>query len=158
MLRMLQYSLLFLLVCSIALPARGAEKKQEKKKDEAKAVIAVFTFDKAIAEKPSGEQFPLFTAAEPPSLKDLVERMKKAKDDKNVKAVVLLMDETDVSPGAVRGALPGDRRDQGGGQGSVRPYRRGADDAFAGAGGRGLADQRDAHRDHHDLGLQRRGA
>jgi protease-4 len=97
MLRMLKYPLLFLALCSIALPARGAEKKQEKTKDEAKAVIAVFTFDKPIAEKPSGEQLPLFAAAEPPSLKDLVERMKKAKDDKNVKAVVLLLEETDVT-------------------------------------------------------------
>ncbi len=97
MLRMLNYLSIALVACSIALPARGADKKEEKKKDEAKAVIAVFTFDKPIAEKPSGEQLPLFTAAEPPSLKDLVERMKKAENDKNVKAVVLLLDEADVS-------------------------------------------------------------
>lgn len=100
MLRMLKYPLLLLLLCAVALPALAAEKKQqkqEKKKEEAKPVIAVFTFDKPIAEKPAGEQFPLFAAAEPPSLKGIVERMKKAKDDKNVKAVVLLLDESDVS-------------------------------------------------------------
>ncbi len=97
MLRMLNYLSLALVACSIALPARGADKKEEKKKDRAKPVIAVFTFDKPIAEKPSGEQLPLFTAAEPPSLKELVERMKKAKNDNNVKAVVLLLDEVDVS-------------------------------------------------------------
>ncbi len=97
MLRMLKCLSLSLIVCAMALPARGGEKKEEKKKEEAKAVVAVFTFDKAIAEKPSGDQLALLTAAEPPSLKDLVERMKKAKDDKNVKAVVLLLDEADVT-------------------------------------------------------------
>jgi protease-4 len=97
---MLKYVSLSLVACSIALAALGADKadkKEEKKKDEAKPVIAVFTFDKPIVEKPSSEQLPLFTAAEPPSLKDLVERMKKAKNDKNVKAVVLLLDEADVT-------------------------------------------------------------
>ena len=93
MLRMLKYPLLFLAVCSIALPARGAEKKQEKKKDEAKAVIAVFTFDKPIAEKPSGEHS-LSSRRSTASLKDLVDRMK-AKDDRKVKAVVLLLDEAE---------------------------------------------------------------
>lgn len=74
MLRVLKYLSLCLLACSIALPGRAADKKEEKKKDEAKPVVAVFTFDKPIAEKPAGEQFPLFAAAEPSSLKDLVER------------------------------------------------------------------------------------
>ena len=73
-------------------PARGEGKKKEKK-DEAKAVIAVFAFDGPILEKPQGEEFPLFSTTRRPALKDLVERMKKAKDDKNVKAVVLLLDE-----------------------------------------------------------------
>src|SRR6516164_4248391 len=100
MLRTLKYLSLALITCAIAMPARGAdepERKEKKKKDEAKPVVAVFTFDKPIAEKPSDEQFPLFAATEPPSLKELVERLKKAKDDKNVKAVVLLLDEADVT-------------------------------------------------------------
>ena len=38
---------------------------------------------------------------------DLVERLKKAKDDKNVKAVVFLLDEDVARPGPDRGASPG---------------------------------------------------
>ncbi|MGO9112577.1 MAG: signal peptide peptidase SppA [Thermoguttaceae bacterium] len=93
MLRMLKYPLFALTVCLIAAPlARGEE---ETKKD-AKAVIAVFAFDGPILEKPQGEEFPLFSTIQPPSLRDIVARMKKAKDDKNVKAVVLLLDEVEL--------------------------------------------------------------
>ena len=49
-----------------------------------------------IVEKPHGEEFPLFSPIDRASLRDVVERMKKAKDDKNVKAVVLLLDEVDL--------------------------------------------------------------
>ena len=92
MLRMLTALSLVLTVSSIAaLPARGAEKE----KDGAKPVVAVFAFDGPILEKPQGEEFPLFAATRRPTLKDLVERMKKAKNDKNVKAVVLLLDQID---------------------------------------------------------------
>ena len=77
----------------IAAPlARAAEAKKDKK-DDAKPVIAVFTFDGPILEKPRGDEFPLFSPVARPSLKDLLERLKKAKDDKNVKAVVLLLDD-----------------------------------------------------------------
>lgn len=80
-------------VCLMAAPlARGAGDDKEKK-DDAKATIAVFTFDQPITEKPRGEEFPLFSTIAPSSLRDVVERMKKAASDKSVKAVVLLLDE-----------------------------------------------------------------
>ena len=93
MLPVLKHPSLALAVCLVAVPlARG----EGERKEAAKAVIAVFPFDKPIVEKPQGEGFPLFSPIDRPSLKDVVERMKKAKDDKNVKAVVLLLDEVDV--------------------------------------------------------------
>ena len=52
------------------------------------AVVAVFSLDRPVTESPS-EEFP-FGTVRSESLKDLVARMKKARDDKNVKAVVLL--------------------------------------------------------------------
>jgi protease-4 len=93
MLRVVKYSSLILAACLAAIPL--AQSAEETKKDS-KAVVAVFAFDGPITEKPQGEEFPLFSTIQPPSLKDLVQRMKKAKDDKNVKAVVLLLDEVDV--------------------------------------------------------------
>jgi protease IV len=93
MVRMFKFSAITLLVCLIAAPLAQANGE---KAEETKAVVAVFTFDKPIVEKSQGEEFPLFSAIEPPVLKDVVERLKKAKDDKNVKAVVLLLDETDL--------------------------------------------------------------
>ncbi len=134
MLRTLKYPSLALAVCLIAVPPARAEGEKTENKGDGKAVIAVFTFDKPIMEKPHGEEFPLFSKIDRTSLKDVVERMKKAKDDTNVKAVVLLLDEVDLGSGAMRGASPGPGRDQGGGQGGVRPRRRGLDDAVAGAG------------------------
>jgi protease IV len=94
MLRMLKRLSLALAVCLIAVPLARADGEN---KEEAKAVIAVFAFDGPNQEKPQGEAFPLFSSPHRSSLKDLVERMKKAKDDKNVKAVVLLLDEVDVT-------------------------------------------------------------
>jgi protease IV len=94
MLRMLKCSLLAVVVCLIAVPLAHGEGKAA----DGKSVVAVFTFDKPIAEKPQNEEFPLLSAAVPPSLKDVVERMKEAKADKNVKAVVLLLDEVSLSP------------------------------------------------------------
>ncbi len=90
MARMMKFLLLTLAVCFMAaLPAWG----DGEKKDEGKGVIAVFSFDRPLLEKPRGEELSLFAPLEQPTLKELVERMKKARDDKNVKAVVLLLDE-----------------------------------------------------------------
>ncbi|MGA2256612.1 MAG: signal peptide peptidase SppA [Thermoguttaceae bacterium] len=97
MLRMLKYPLLALAVCLIAVPLARAEEKKKESKGDAKAVIAVFAFDGPIMEKPQGEEFPFISPTRQTSLKDIVERMKKAKDDKNVKAVVLLLDEVELT-------------------------------------------------------------
>jgi protease-4 len=93
MARFFKYPLLILSLILLAVPTARADDK----KDEAKAVIPVFTFDAPLLEKPQGEEFPLFSAINPSSLRDVVDRLKKAKDDKNVKAVVLLLDEVDFS-------------------------------------------------------------
>jgi protease-4 len=54
-----------------------------------KPVVAVFALHGEITESQAGEDFPLFGAA-PESLKTMLTRMKKAGDDSNVKAVVML--------------------------------------------------------------------
>jgi len=99
MARFWKFSVLMLAACLIVSPMARAqgEKKEGEKKDEAKTVIPVFSFDMPLLEKPQGEEFPLFSAINPPSLRDVVERLKKAKDDKNVKAVVLLLDEVELN-------------------------------------------------------------
>ncbi len=83
------------LCMGLAAPLWGAEadKKEEKPaKSDAKAVVAVFAFDGPVVEAPMSEDM-LFAPRGMQPLKDLVSRLKKARDDKNVKAVVLLLDE-----------------------------------------------------------------
>lgn len=72
--------------------AKRPAQKSEEKKTASKPIIAVFTLDGPITEKPIQEDFPL---AEPgtKTLKDLVTRLQKARDDQQVKAVVFLLDE-----------------------------------------------------------------
>ena len=66
-------------------PALG----QSTDKEPHRPVVAVFDLSGTITEKPVGEELPFGpTGVEP--LKDLVARLKKARDDKAVKAVVLL--------------------------------------------------------------------
>ena len=95
LLRMIKYPGAYLGRLMLAVPLARADGKKENKEKE-KAVIAVFTFDGPVLEKPQGEEFPLFASIGRGSLKELLERMKKAKDDKNVKAVVFLLDEVDL--------------------------------------------------------------
>jgi len=80
-------------VCLFVAPRAPAQEGKKGKRDGGKPVVAVFAFDGPILEKPRGEEFALFSAIVRPSLKDVLDRMAKAKDDKNVKAVVLLLDE-----------------------------------------------------------------
>lgn len=87
----------FVLIFTVCLLVAPFAKADGEKKDEAKPVIPVFEFNTPLLEKPQGEEFPLFSAINPPSLRDVVDRLKKAKDDKNVKAVVLLLDEIDLN-------------------------------------------------------------
>lgn len=95
-------SVLFVLAWGI-LFAPGTPARADKKA-ETKEVIPVFMLDKPIVEMPMAEDFPLATQGGQP-LKELLARIKKAKEDKAVKAVVLLMDDfdTSVSPWASMG-------------------------------------------------------
>jgi protease IV len=70
--------------------AADSDKSKESSKsgEAAKAVVAVFRLTGALTETPSDEGFP-FSAEQSVSLKDLTARLKKAQEDKNVKAVVL---------------------------------------------------------------------
>jgi protease-4 len=92
MVRIVKASLFVLVLGLVAVPLARADEEKKASKDSSPAVIPVFTFDELIVEKPRGEEFPLFAPVGQPSLKELLERMKKAKNDKNVKAVVLLLD------------------------------------------------------------------
>ena len=67
----------------------AAPPRADDKKAEAKARIALFRLKGSVSEKPEDEAFP-FAAETGISLKDLVARLKKAKDDSAVKAVVIL--------------------------------------------------------------------
>lgn len=72
---------------SISRPAAA----QDKKSDAAKPTIAVFALDGPITESPVDETLALFGPTGV-SLKDLTVRMRKAGDDPNVKAVVVLLE------------------------------------------------------------------
>jgi protease-4 len=88
-----------LIVAQLAPAAFFAVKVEGSTKEKpaaARPTVTVFTLDGPILEKPQGEELPLFAPAARPSFKDIVARMKKAKDDKNVRGVVLLLDEVDL--------------------------------------------------------------
>lgn len=72
-------------------PAKPAEKKAAEK-----VVIPVFKLDGAISEAPRGEE--LFSAAGGESLKGLVERLDKARQDPQVKAIALLLESPGLGP------------------------------------------------------------
>ncbi len=59
-------------------------------KPAAESVVAVFSMDGPVVETPMGDDF-LFGSIGAESLHDLVERLEKARDDKRVKAVALLV-------------------------------------------------------------------
>jgi len=72
-------------------PAAYGQPAKKDGKAGPKPVIAVFSLGSSILEAPMGDDL-LFGSAGGVPLTDLVARMKKARDDKNVKAVVLLME------------------------------------------------------------------
>jgi protease-4 len=72
-------------------PAAFGQSAKKDAKEAPKPVIAVFSLGAPVLEAPMGDDL-LFGSAGGVPLKDLVARMKKARDDKNVKAVVLLME------------------------------------------------------------------
>jgi protease-4 len=70
-------------------PAVQAADKDEKKADSGKATIAVFRLTASVTEEPPEDTF-FFASQTAVSLKDLILRMKKAAEDDEVKAVVIL--------------------------------------------------------------------
>src|SRR5687768_4964761 len=72
-----------------AKPAAATAKADAPNADAAKPLVAVFLLDAPLTESGGGESIPLFS---PPglSLRELISRMDKAKDDPAVKAVVLM--------------------------------------------------------------------
>src|SRR5438270_13617184 len=80
------------LLAPIARADDDAKPKDTKKADAKKAdkaIVAVFRLDGEVSEQPAGEELP-FGNLKKTSLKDLLERMRKAADDPQVKAVVVL--------------------------------------------------------------------
>ena len=157
MMRVMKCLAIVATICLFVAPSAPAQDAKKGKKEGAKGVIAVFAFDGPIVEKPRGEELALFSGIAPTSLKDLLERLTKAKDDKDVKAVVLLLDQVSLGMAQieeVREALAA----MHGGQRSVCPRRFLVGDPGSGAGRRGHADQRHAHGSDHDYRLQRRVA
>ena len=80
-------TLLLVLVTPFGLRA-GAESASPKPAPPA-VVIPVFSFDRGFTEAPRGEDFP-FAAAGSESFQQLLSRLKKARDDKQVPAIVFL--------------------------------------------------------------------
>lgn len=82
---------------SLITPAAHA---QEKSKDKTPATVAVFVLKGEVVETPQQEEL-FFGAGERESLKDLIARMEKARDDDAVKAIVLLLDESGLGWGQI---------------------------------------------------------
>ena len=79
-----------LLVIAASWSAEAQAQTKPAAKPAAKAVIALFSLNQQITESPKGEDLFSFGTTGTETLKDLVARMKKVRDDKQVKAVVLL--------------------------------------------------------------------
>ena len=129
MVRVMKCFGLALAMCLVAAQLAAAtfavkiETAAKEKTDAGKPVVAVFALDGPILEKPQGEEFPLLAPVARPSFKDLLERMKKAKEDRNVKAVVLLLDEVELGLAQIEELREAMDAVQGGRQGGVRPRR-----------------------------------
>ena len=85
-------SILLFILCVAPL---AASDKEQTTKDP---VVPVFTLRGQLTESPMPEDFPFATSA-PESLQQLLSRMKKARDDDAVKAVVLLLDNPMIGRG-----------------------------------------------------------
>jgi protease-4 len=82
--------LLMLVLGLVPLSQASAQPAANTAAKPSKAVIPVFSFNREITESPRGEELFAFGPTASETLKDLVARMKKVRDDKQVKAVVLL--------------------------------------------------------------------
>src|SRR5262245_9051747 len=67
-------------------------KEEEAAKAAAKQIVAVFRLKGGLSETPTDESFPLL-AEQTTALKNLVQRMQKAAADKDVKAVVITLND-----------------------------------------------------------------
>ena len=94
----------FCLAATAVLPLIGwnvAEAGAEAKQTEAtKPVVAVFSLDRPVTEAPMGDDILFGTVGAEP-LKDLVARMKKARDDEAVKAVAILVGDAQLGYGQI---------------------------------------------------------
>src|SRR3954468_15460597 len=79
-----------LVLAALVSPAARAG-DDAKKSDSDKATVAVFKLEGALGEKPQGEGLS-FDGKAPSNIKDVIERMRKAASDGNVKAVVIMLD------------------------------------------------------------------
>jgi protease-4 len=85
----------FTLLWTATLVAVFAAQTWAQSKPATKPVLAVFNLDGPVLEQPMGDDFP-FGAVGAESLKDLIARMKKARDDAAVKGIVLLLGAADI--------------------------------------------------------------
>ena len=69
MVRMLKYPMLVLAVCLIAATLARGEGDNNEQKEAGKAIVAVFTLDRPLLEKPRGEEFRLFSPIERTALR-----------------------------------------------------------------------------------------
>jgi protease IV len=77
---------------SLAQDSSASDAAKSKASETAKPVVAVFRLNGALTETPTDDSFPF--ATEPTiALKDLVERLQKARDDKNVKVVAITINQ-----------------------------------------------------------------
>jgi protease IV len=81
-------------------PDAAGKKEKAKEKQAEKSLVAVFRLTGSLKESPAEDTFP-FGGPTSVSLKELLERLKKAKDDPTVKAVVLLPEANAVGRGQV---------------------------------------------------------
>lgn len=87
------------LLVSFAL-ASGAFAQEAKPQAAEKVTVAVFRIRGSMQETPSSDDFP-FSVEPTTSLKDLAARLKKAADDKAVKAVLITADEASIGPAQI---------------------------------------------------------
>ena len=73
---------------------------EAKEKEAAKPVVAVFSLDRPVTEAPMGDDILFGTVGAEP-LKDLVARLKKARDDEAVKTVVILVGNAQLGYGQI---------------------------------------------------------
>lgn len=88
------------LLAAIAIGVVSPTVSHAQEKAQPKTVLAVFQLDGPVLEQPAGDDFPFGSLGGEP-LKDLVARMKKARDDAAVKGIVLMLGEADIGNGQV---------------------------------------------------------